>query len=333
MVGRNPGYGLTQGEILSDHFKDTGYPVISVSSSPNRYARLADIVTTLIRHSRNTDILMLQVYAGRSFIVEDIASWLGQRFKHRIVMVLRNGEMPEFMSRFPVWTRRVLGRADALVAPSGFLARAIIPYGLRAKVIPNLLDLPAYPHRHRQTVKPRLLWMRTFDPDYNPTMAVRVLSILRSKMPEATLVMAGQDKGNGAEVRRLCNELRLDGAVRFPGFLDMGGKINEGQAADIFLNTNKIDNTPVSVLEACAMGLPVVATNVGGIADLLTEGETGLLVPDNNVDAMVKAIYRLLNESGLSARLSTNGRQVAQRSSWKQVYPQWKRILDEIMGT
>src|SRR4030095_50228 len=127
MIGRNHGYVTTQGEILSDHFEDRGYRVISVSSSPNRYVRLIDIVCTLIRHRRSIDTLIIQVYGERSFVVEDIASWLGERFKHRIVMVLRGGTLPDFLRRFRDWSRRVLGPAPALIAPSAFLARAVIP--------------------------------------------------------------------------------------------------------------------------------------------------------------------------------------------------------------
>src|SRR5689334_18703092 len=125
MVGRNPGYVTTQGEILADHFASAGYPTISVSSSPNRYVRSMDIITTLIRRSHDVKIQCLQVFGGPSFVVEDMASWLGRSFGQRIVMVLRGGAMADFMSRYPRWSCRVLRRADALVAPSAFLARAV----------------------------------------------------------------------------------------------------------------------------------------------------------------------------------------------------------------
>jgi glycosyltransferase involved in cell wall biosynthesis len=330
MVGRNRGYVTTPGEILSDHFNDAGYFVISVSSSPNRYVRLADIVTTLIRCRRDIDVLIVQVYGERSFVVEDIASAIGQRFGHRIVMVLHGGTLPDFMNRFPNWTRRVLSRAHALVAPSEFLARAVIPYGFRARVIPNLIDLSVYPYRYRQTVTPRLFWMRGFYPYYNPTMAVRALDLIRSKLPEATLVMAGPDLGIKNDVRKLVKDLGVERAVSFPGFLDMEGKIRIGNSTDIFLNTNNIDNMPVAVLEACAMGLPVVATNVGGISDLLTDEKTALLVPDNNIELMVEAVYRLVNEPGLAGILSSNGRQLAERASWQNICPQWKQVFADV---
>jgi glycosyltransferase involved in cell wall biosynthesis len=330
MVGRNPGYIITQGETLADKFKQFGFSVTCVSASANRYMRLADIVATQIRRRKNVDILMLQVYGERSFVVEDISSWLGQRFRQRIVMILRNGTFPDFFARFPKWTRRVLARADVLVTPSQFLARAVTRYGFRAEVIPNVLDLSAYRYRHRRQASPRLLWMRSFYPYYNPSMAVRVLAAVKARVPTAALVMAGQDKGIEHRVRELAKRLGLDDAVRFAGFLDAAGKRKEGDAADIFLNTNNVDNMPVSVLEACAMGLPVVATAVGGIPDLLTDGETGLLVPDNDCDRMAAAVCRILQEPGLASRLSAHGRQLAERCSWEQVYPVWERLLLDI---
>lgn len=333
MLGRNPGYVTAQGEVLSDHFKNAGYSVISVSSHTSRPLRLADIVSTILRRRNEIDILIIDVYGGLSFIIEDVASWLGRRLGKRVVMILHGGAMPVFMKRHPRWARRVLRRAHQLVSPSNFLAQAVTSSGFRARVIPNVIDLSAYPYRQRQDICPRLFWMRQFHPIWNPMMAIRVLARLRrTAAPEATLVMAGPDKGQEAEVRRAAEELGLSGAVSFSGFLDMPGKVREGDRADIFLNTNHIDNMPVAVVEACAMGLPVVAANVGGIPDLLTDGETALLVSDDDDEAMAKAVERLLGDPGLAERLSANGRKLAARCSWEQVRPQWERVFTEVMG-
>ena len=330
MIGRTPGWVTTQGERLGDLLEQEGYPVISVSSSTNRYVRLADIVKTLIARRNEYDIVVLQVFGGPSFVVEDIASWLSQIFSRRIIMVLRGGAMPDFMARYPAWNMRVLKRADLMVVPSTYLKRAIEPYGFQARLIPNVIELPAYQFRHRATLAPRLFWMRSFHPIYNPLMAIRVLAQIRTQVPEATLVMAGQDKGQESEVRALATSLGLNGSVRFSGFLDMAGKMREASAADIFINTNSIDNMPVAVVEACALGLPVVSTSVGGVPDLLTNGETGLLVPDNDVEAMADSVLKLLREPALAARLSENGRALAVRSSWEAVRPQWEEVISEV---
>ena len=327
MLGRNPGWVTTPGEILTDLFRGLGYPVVAVSSIPVRILRLADIVQALIRHRRRIHLAMLQVYSGPSMVVEDVASRICRRFHIPIVMVLHGGAIPAFMAKYPRWTRGVLSRADVLVAPSKYLARAVEAHGLKAQVIPNLIELSEYPFRVRRHLKPRLFWMRTFHPIYNPVMAVQAFAQIHRAHPDATLVMAGQEKGMGAAVRNMVHDLGLEGAVRFPGFLDGPAKAREGDAADIFLNTNHIDNMPVSVLEACAMGLPVVATAVGGVPDLLTDGHTGLLVPDDDWAAMAQAIERLLADAELSERLSRNGRRLAEASAWENVRPQWEELI------
>ncbi|MGC8667529.1 MAG: glycosyltransferase family 4 protein [Chthonomonadales bacterium] len=327
MLGRNPGWVTTPGEILTDLFRNLGYPVISVSSIPNRLLRLADIVRTLVRRHRNIHLAMLQVYSGPSFVVEDIASRICSWFRIPVVMVLHGGAMPAFMAKYPQWTTRVLSRAEVLVAPSAYLARPMRERGMPVQVIPNLIELQNYPFRVRSCLKPRLLWMRTFHPIYNPAMAIRAFAQVKRRHPDATLVMAGQEKGLGAAVRKMVHELGLDDAVRFPGFLDGPAKAREGNAADIFLNTNHIDNMPVSVLEACAMGLPVVATAVGGVPDLLTDGSTGLLVSDDDWAAMAEAVERLLTDEALAERLSRNGRRLAEASAWDHVRPQWEKLI------
>ena len=327
MIGRRPGNTTTQGQILSDLLAGAGYSVISTSAKLNRYARLLDIVQTVVRTRNKIDVLIIEVYGGRSFVVEDIASWLGNQFGQRIVMWLHGGAMPEFMARYPKWSQRVLKRADLLVTPSAYLARALGVHGFTAEVVPNVINLETYNFRPRRCVRPRLFWMRSFEPMYDPLLAVRVLARLRKSAPDARLVMAGGDGGSESEARQLAGKLGLARAVEFAGFLDMAGKVRAGQDCDIFINTSHVDNMPVAILEACAMGLPVVSTSVGGIPDLITDRETGLLVSESSPEAFVSAIEQLLNNPDLVERLSNRGRQLAYRSSWQQVRPQWQDIF------
>jgi glycosyltransferase involved in cell wall biosynthesis len=332
MVGRNPGHITQQGQVLSDLFEGAGYKVASASSFLNRYRRLIDIASTITRQRRQTDILIIEVYGGPSFVVEDIASRLGRHFGHRVVMWLHGGALPEFMARYPRWSRRVFSRADVIVTPSEFLARAMSLGGFKARIIPNVIDFPSYPYRHRREVRPRLFWMRNIHPIWNPEMAIRVLARLKVDHPDATLVMGGPDKGTQSEVKRLAESLGLGGSVRFTGFLDMEGKRREGSAADIYINTNRIDNSPVAVVEACAMGMPVVTTEVGGIPDLLKHSETALFVPDDDDQAMAQSIQNLISRPELAALLSSNGRILAEKFSWRQVRSQWEDLFAELMG-
>lgn len=331
MVGGNAGRVTTQGERLAKLFEETGYSVISVSKSPNRYYRLLDIIWTLIYRNREIDFHILQVFGGPSFVVEDAASLISRIFGHKIIMIMRGGEMPVFWARYPRWCQRVLDRADTIITPSKFLQRLMTQHGYASTVIPNIIELDAYRFRHRERVQPRFLWMRAFHPQiYNPAMAIRVFVKIKRLYPEATLVMGGQHDNAEEDVKQLAAKLNVASSVRFAGFLTMEGKQRESADADVFLNTNNIDNMPVSVVEAFAHGLPVVATNVGGIPDLITHEETGLLVPANDDDAMVTAIVRLLDDPALAGRLSANGRAYAESCTWDSVLPKFQKIMSQL---
>jgi glycosyltransferase involved in cell wall biosynthesis len=330
MHGRRHGFATSQGLILSDLFAGDGYQVVAASTVANRYGRFLDIAFTIARTHQSVDVQCLEVYSGPSFVVEDVASFIGRAFGHRVIMTLHGGGMPDFMARYPNWTRRVLGRADALVCPSRYLQRAVAEHGFHAELIPNVIDLTQYDYRHRPTPRPRLFWMRAFHSLWNPHMALRVLRRVRDVEPDATLVMAGQDKGLLDDVRTAAAAMGLADAVTFPGFLDATGKRRFGNAADIFMTTNRIDNMPVAVVEACAMGMPVVSTRVGGVPDLLEDGCTGLLTPDDDDAAMAEAVLRLIRDTDLSSRLSRNGRELAERSAWPAVQPLWNRLFDRV---
>jgi glycosyltransferase involved in cell wall biosynthesis len=204
--------------------------------------------------------------------------------------------------------------------------------GRTVRVIPNVVLLSDQKYMLRRSLSPKFLWMRSFHPIYNPAMAVEIFAKVKARRQYATLVMAGVDKGLESEMKDLVASLGLQDSVRFPGFLDAAAKAREFSEADIYLNTNTVDNMPVSVVEACASGVPVVATNVGGLSHLITHEQDGLLVPNGDVDTAVDAVERLLSDQRLAERLSTNGRRLAERSDWPNVRKMWEALFDEVLN-
>ena len=317
----------TQGEKLRDVLRAASYPVIAVSESNRRLGRLADIAATITRERKRIDVLVVFTYGFKSFVVEDMATTLGKRFGIPIVMSMCGGAMPEFIERFPRWTRRVFARASRIVCQSPYLARVVAACGFEPQIIPNVFDVTRYKHTLRSQLRPRMFWMRTFEKVYNPDLALRTLARAREHHPEATLVLAGEETGYRKVVETRVRELGLAAHVRFAGFLDLAAKQREADAADIFLNTPTIDNRPLCVVEAGAFGLPVVSTNVGGIPDLIEHESTGLLVPDDDDRAMAAQVLRLLAEPALAQRLSANGAALAKQSSVERVLPEWTKLF------
>ncbi len=93
--------------------------------------------------------------------------------------------------------------------------------------------------------------------------------------------------------------------------------------ADIALNPSTVDNMPNSVLEAFASGVPVVSTNAGGVPDMLIDGESGLLVPVGDAQAMAAAALRVLEDRTLARRLVAGGLREAQKYAWPEVRGRW----------
>jgi glycosyltransferase involved in cell wall biosynthesis len=93
--------------------------------------------------------------------------------------------------------------------------------------------------------------------------------------------------------------------------------------ADIFVNSSVVDNQPLSVLEAFAAGLPVVSTATGEIANMVRHGETGLIVPPENPEAMAEAVVRLLDNPEQALTMAQRARAEVEKYTWSEVGGQW----------
>jgi len=157
-------------------------------------------------------------------------------------------------------------------------------------------------------------------------MAISVFAQIQQAYPKAQLYMVGPGSQQVLEeCKKLAVALQVD--VLFTGKLSKSDWISLSKKCTIFINTTHFDNTPVSVIEAMALGLPVVSTNVGGIPFLLTHQQTALLVPDSDVSAMVNAIQEIMSNTDLRAQLIANARAEVVQFDWDIVKLKWFEIL------
>jgi glycosyltransferase involved in cell wall biosynthesis len=218
-----------------------------------------------------------------------------------------------------------------VLAPSAYLADTFRDWGYDVRVVPNVLAIERYEYRRRPAASPNLLWMRTFHEHYDPLMAVRVLAALRDRHPEVRMTMGGADQGLLAATRAEADRLGVSDRIDFAGYLSADGKASAFATHDVFLNTNVVDNMPVSVLEASACGLVPVATAVGGVPAIITDGENGVLVPSGDVEAMADAVSTLLDDPPTFAAMSESARRFAEHASWPAVRALWESELRMIL--
>ena len=134
-----------------------------------------------------------------------------------------------------------------------------------------------------------MLWVRSFSEIYNPLLALQIVELLKNEGLDVELCMVGPEKdGSLQRCKSVAQELNLP--VTFTGMLSKEEWIDLSKDYDIFINTTNFDNMPVSVMEAMALGLPVVSTNVGGLPYLIEDGVDGMLFPPNNAELFVGAI-------------------------------------------
>ena len=132
---------------------------------------------------------------------------------------------------------------------------------------------------------------------------VRALAELPRGVCEAVIVGDGPDRTTVEnEVRRL----GLESVVQLAGERNDVPELLA--ASDVFVLSSRSEGLPLSILEAMAAGLPVVATNVGGVSELVLDGQTGILVPPGDPRSLAGAIGRLLDDSAFRARLGAAGR-------------------------
>jgi glycosyltransferase involved in cell wall biosynthesis len=245
-----------------------------------------------------------------------------------LVGVLAGGGLPELGRRRPRWVARVLGRFTHLVAPSEYLARWAREHtSTPVSVIPNPLDLDGYPYRRRPSVRPRLLWLRAYHDIYAPEVAVRAVAVLAQRYDDVALTMVGDDKGLRAPTAALVDDLGLGDRVTVGGFAGPDEKRRLLDDHDVFLNTSRVDNRPVSVVEAAGSGLCVVSTAVGGVPDLVEDGRSALLVPPDDPVAVAEAVARLVDEPALAAQVGDGGRAVAEAGGSEPVVAAWEALL------
>jgi len=319
----------TSVETLGKLLEGEGYAFFFASDKLNKGLRLLDMWWQLIRHRREIDKLMIDTYTNLNFFYAWSSAWLARRFNIPYYPILRGGLLHKRLERTPKMSHNFFSQAAINIVPSGYLQEVFRRAGYDTVLIPNNLDIRNYPFRERNQLRPRLLWVRSFCHIYNPQMAIRLVNELRGAYPEVALTMMGPDKdGSMAECQALARKLGVADRITFTGGLSKPEWIRRSADFDIFINTTNADNMPVSVMEAMALGFPIVSTNVGGVPYLVDDGHTGLLVDKGDLQSMVDRIHQLLTAPSMAANLSVAAREAAQEYDWQTV----KRLWFEVLG-
>ena len=189
-----------------------------------------------------------------------------------------------------------IGRANIVLPVSHAWRRAVEALGMHGRfhVVPNVVDTELFrPSGRKRERHPSLRLLSVGHMDERAKgidLLLRAVARLRSRGTAVELDLVGDGEGR-EEYEALARTLGVSDAVRFQGLLPKERVAALMRGADLFVLASRFENSPCVLIEATAAGLPVVATEVGGVAELVT-ADTGVLAPPEDADAFADAIER-----------------------------------------
>lgn len=330
------------GNILSGHGKsksfiellsskiELNYEIILASNQPSKASRLWEMLFTVFKYRKKTNVVLIDTYSTSAFWYAFLVSLECRFFSIPYIPILHGGNLPVRYESSPGVISIFLKKAATVVSPSVYLFNFFKQRGFVLKYIPNFLEIKEYPFVRRIPARPKILWVRAFHEIYNPILAIETLYRLSKKVANPSLCMIGAFKDNSIlEVKERISLYGLESSVELTGIMRKQDWIIKSKDYDIFINTTNIDNMPISLIEAMALGLPVVSTNVGGIPYLIDHEQNGLLVAANNPDDMVDSIMKLIADSQLTQRIVEEARRRVENFDWERIKDAWYEILDQ----
>jgi glycosyltransferase involved in cell wall biosynthesis len=222
-----------------------------------------------------------------------------------------------------------------------FVGEGIIPRKL-LRVVPNGVDINLFQHvpaGTRESVREKIalgrqfVWLAVgrFDPPKDYPNMLRAFALVRQQIAEAVLLLVGR----GAlqeETEALARDLGVSESVRFLGVRSEVPEIMS--AADGYVMSSAWEGMPVVLLEAAAAGLPIVATSVGGIHEVVHDQESGFLVPPRNPEALGQAMLRMIGLSEAQRRsMGERGREhVRAHYGLTRMVEKWEDIYREVLN-
>lgn len=198
---------------------------------------------------------------------------------------------------------------------------SVFPY------VNNPVELERFSHSRREDGLVRFISVGRLVPAKNQSLALRALPRVLAAAPNVRLVLLG----DGPERENLIREAETLGISDKVTFAGIQPKPESFLCdADVYLLTSHVEGLPLSVLEGMAAGLPVLGTNVGGMADIVKEN--GVLIPDDDVDALAAEMLRFARDPALRQRLGAVSRELVKPYGADACADGYLRIYREITG-
>jgi glycosyltransferase involved in cell wall biosynthesis len=226
--------------------------------------------------------------------------------------------------------------AHAITCISTPLLKRAASFGKNAELIPNGLHTKVFIQAREEVerIPGRILFAGRLEPMKGIDTLLKAfaqIAVQKLRHEDIHLRIVG-DGSQRAALERLAGELRLAGHVTFAGRANPAEIAKEYAAAEIFCGLSRSEALGNVFLEAQAAGCAVIGTTVGGIPDIVTHAETGILIPPDDVHAAIQALRTLLTDEGLRRHLTDNGVKRAMGYDWSAIAQKYAQVYQQILN-
>lgn len=206
--------------------------------------------------------------------------------------------------------KETLKNADLVCSTSKVMTEPVIPYRKDVKVIPFGVNTDQFKLIvKKESSKIIIGTVKSLKPIYGIDKLIKAFSSLTQKLTDLELEL--HIYGDGPEKEKyieLTNSLSVQSKVKFLGQIANNKVPDALNTFDIFANLSEFESFGVSVLEASACGIPVIASNIGGLKEVVVQEKTGFLVDQNNENEIIEKLSLLVLNPNLRNTLGANGR-------------------------
>ena len=300
--------------------------VIYSSDKKNIVVRMLDMMLTFLKNKSRFSYVIIDTYSGWSFYYALVIAALSQLYGKKYIPFLHGGNLEVRLKKNAKLSNFIFSNSYVNVAPSTYHVNNFDKYGYSCSTIPNVINVAEYPFKKRKVIRPNLLWVRSFQKNYNPLLALRIVKGLIDKgYAKTSLTMVGPTKDETLEeCMEYIQRHALEKHISIVGLKTKLEWISLSKEFDIFINTTNVDNTPVSLIEAMALGMVVISTNVGGIPNIIDD-INGIKVPPGMEKYFISEIVGLLKNENTD--YSERARQYSLKYDKKQVLEKWNSII------
>lgn len=314
-------------DTLTFNLESSGYVLINVSDKSNQLLRLFDMLFNVYKYRKEIDYVLIDTFSTLAFYFSFLNAMLARKLKISYVLILHGGNLPNRLKKSPRMSRRLFSNSFKNIAPSHYLKYEFEKSGYEVDYIPNTIDIKKYKYKKRNSISPKILYVRALAKIYNPQLLLKAFHKILEIYPDAELCMVGPDRDNiKEELEDFIVSYGMTEQVKLTGALTRKQWHKLSERYDLFINPTTIDNTPVSLIEVAALGLPIITTNVGGIPYLFDETEVTFFL-SNNVTELIKKIENAISNQDKIKLQADNARRKVEQFDWKIVEQKWIETL------